>query len=192
MGKFLIFGGASAVSFTAAPTSDHASDGLLARLHEPGVRDPVHRSHREPRPESRPQTSTSTGPPSVTQQNSAPQSHMQAPSPSHTPKSAPRSRASRDAERERERDREVRERDRDRDREREVSNNNNNNNYGYPTSRRGHYQHLENMDGIPSGVISTPTPAVSAPQLLMPNVAGTPFILPNQQIYNMQMVRQIA
>ncbi|XP_055337180.1 protein AF-10-like isoform X2 [Paramacrobiotus metropolitanus] len=174
------------------PPHESASDGLLARLHEPAARDPVHRSSRDSsRPESRAQTATSASslpppPSSVPLYPHPPNAHLQtASSPSQTPKPYPRSRTS---EREREREKEQR----DTATSYAMTN-------GYPgqppsnasssssSNRRGHYAHLEGMDGIPSGVISTPAPVASTPQLLMPNVAGTQFLLPGQQFYPMQM-----
>lgn len=143
------------------------SDGLMARLHEPGVsRESNHRSAT--RPESRPTTTTSSNvPPSVPH-------HVQQ-SPSSTPK--PPSRSARAVREEKDKS----------EREREYVNGIGNasgysgSSSGYP--RRPHYEHL---DGLPSGVISTPAQVATTQPLMMPNVNGQPFLFQNP-MYSMAM-----
>jgi hypothetical protein len=156
------------------PPEHASSDGLLARLHEPSAPTSRDSSQRSSRPESRVPAGgpVFSAPPGGRESTSAAH-HNLGQSPSSTPKPPSRSRgptAGRDPP----------------DRERDYVNGSTGYSASSASARRGQYSHLDHMDGVASGVISTPTAVVSTPQLInMPNMAGAPFLLQNPQLYSM-------
>ena len=169
-----------------------ASDGLSARLHEPsgGMAHRDGGSQRSSRPDSRlpPSNQNSTGMSSNYQQGSIRESHV-GQSPSSTPKPSPRSRGGAASAREPSGSEQS---SRERERDSYVNGNGGGGGSGYQSSssrRGGQYPNLEHMEGVSSGVISTPAPVAAASQQQhqsqLINMPNAPFLLQNPQLYGM-------